>query len=91
MENVYGVYTDYYLLAKFFQPIAFTCMVRQNFPPPNISRVRYFIVHNLYMHGDAHVMVHFYYRLLSRPNKLASQQLLKCLKASRFIETPTSI
>ena len=28
-------------LPNFSSPIAFTCMVHQNFPPPNISRVWY--------------------------------------------------
>ena len=31
-------------LPKFSSPIAFTCMVCQNFPPPNISHVWYYYV-----------------------------------------------
>ena len=41
-ENVFGVSTDCSLFAKVSSPIAFTCMVRQNFPSPNISCARWF-------------------------------------------------
>ena len=40
MENVYAIYTDCCLFVKFSLPIAFTCMVNQNLPLPNISHVR---------------------------------------------------
>ena len=36
-KNVFGICTDCRLFLKFSLPIAFTCIGRQNFHPPNIS------------------------------------------------------
>ena len=38
------VLTDCSLFTKFFLANSFTCMVRQNFPPPNVSHVRYLAI-----------------------------------------------
>ena len=42
----YALTVDY--LPNFSLPIAFTCMVRHNFPLPNISHVRYYIIIAMY-------------------------------------------
>ena len=40
MENVYSICTDCCLFAKILLPIAFTYLVSQNFPLPNIYQVQ---------------------------------------------------
>ena len=39
-ENVFDICTD---CSLFSSPIAFTCMIHQNFPPPNIFGVQYIL------------------------------------------------
>ena len=54
-ESIYGICTDCCLFAKFSSPIAFTCMVRQNFPRQIFAvygifeYVSYYITSHLHM------------------------------------------
>ena len=58
-ENVFGICTDCSLFTNFFSPIAFTCMVHQNFSP-----AKYFPCTVLYMLVNALIKLMAYLRHL---------------------------